>query len=191
MTPARSKRLCGGGLAGQAGWSDARALEEALKLGLREGIAVRLVDDRFAGRGGEPLDDLPSAARLGHDFVGMLHPHHGDARRPRPADAVGDVGDRLLAQGGPGHDVVLRIDDEQGRCITSRHGDPFERMFDRSVRPSRRRVNLRIDRATAWARSNGDGGRIAAHRPAGAGAYASVGPWRRLEAYAYREPPFR
>jgi len=43
-------------------------------------------------------------------------------------------------------------------------------MFDRSVRPSRRRVNLRLDRASAWARSNGDGGRIAAHRPAGAGA---------------------
>ena len=177
---------------------DARALEEALKLGLREGIAVRLVDDRFAGRGGEPLDDLPSAARLGHAFVGMLHPHHGDARRPRPADAAGDVGDRLLAQGGSGHDGVLRIDDEQGRCIMCHHGAPFERMFDGSVRPSRRRVNLRLDRAIAWARSNvaracsnGDGVRIATHRPAGAGAYASVGPWRRLEAYAYREPPFR
>ena len=76
--------------AAQEEMRDARALEEALKLGLREGIAVRLVDDRFAGRGDQVAAPDLTVGRVDDPLLRATVP----ARRRQRAvvsDLIGEI----------------------------------------------------------------------------------------------------
>jgi glycerate kinase len=130
---------------------DLEAGQHLLEPGVLEGVAVGLLDRRLARVRRQLRDDPPAVAAVRQLVVGVLHPHHRHVLGPRPVDQLADPPHDRVALVRGRHDVVLHVDDEQGRARAVDQGRHAGTQAQRLIR-------VKVGRA-----QDGSGRRPAAH----------------------------
>jgi hypothetical protein len=93
--------------------SNPQARQHGLEVGVLEGVAEILFDQRLSVSPRQLGDDSPFVSSPGQILVGMLHPDNGDTLLPCPLHEAADVRDDGVASMGALDDAGLDIDDQE------------------------------------------------------------------------------
>jgi len=122
--------------------SHPQARQHGLEVGVLEGVAEILFDQRLSVSRRQLGDDSPFVASPGQILVKMLHPDNGDTFLPCPLHEAADVRHDGVASMGALDDAGLHVDDQQcgvrsvlecGHCTTVAR-------VPRSPEPARREI---------------------------------------------------